>query len=166
MRFRLFFVAFVEQISTLHYWRSKVVDSVPDMLRQQLIQTTDKLLLFEVTDDVIQGDPVIAVFFLAIHDLAVGELHTLTAGALDLGVLSDADSIEATNVNVLLDGFATRLARLAFDNRLGFVTRNRLTKPTGGVSCRRHSSRMGRHGFSNGQRRSGVCDSLCNTFGC
>jgi hypothetical protein len=106
-----------------------------------------------VAEDVMQGDPVVVVFFLAIHDIAVGELHTLTTGALGLGVISDADSIEATNVNASLGGFATNLARLTLNDSVGFVTHSGLTKPTGGLSCGQCSSSRGRSG-------------LCSTFGC
>ena len=45
-RFHLFFVALVEQISTLHHRRIEVIDGVTDVSRQQFIQATDKLLLF------------------------------------------------------------------------------------------------------------------------
>ena len=103
--------ALVEQISTLHHRRLEVIDGVTDMSRQQFVQATDKLLLFGVTQHVIQGDPVIVGFLRTVHDIAVGELHTVTTGTLGLEVVSDAHSMEATNENAVLGGFAARLGR-------------------------------------------------------
>jgi hypothetical protein len=116
LRVRLFFVVLVEQISTMHHRRLEVIDGVTDMSRQQFVQATDKLLLFGVTQHVIQGDPVIVVFLLTVHDITVGELHTVTTGTIGLKVVSDDHSIEATNVNAVLVGFAARLARLTPNN--------------------------------------------------
>ena len=94
----------------MHHWRLEVIYGVTDVGRQELIQATNKLFLFGVAKHVIQGDPVIVLFFLAIHDVTVGEQHAVTTGTFGLGVVVDAYIIEDTNTD--LCGFATRLAVL------------------------------------------------------
>jgi hypothetical protein len=79
----------------LHHRRLEVIYGVTDVGRQKLIQATNKLFLFGVDKHVIQGDPVIVLFFLVIYDVTVGEQYAVTTGTFGLGVVVDDYSIEA-----------------------------------------------------------------------
>ncbi len=115
---------------------------------------------------VIQSDPVIIVFLLTVHDITVGELHTVTTGTLGFDVVIDVHNIEATNVNAVLVGFVTRLARLTPNISFWFVTHSLLTKATGGLGTGRATAvRVVTDSVNNRRDRIGGYVNRSNTFG-
>jgi hypothetical protein len=68
---------------------------------------------------ILQVDLAIVVVLLAVHDIVVSEVHTVTTGSLRFDVVINAHSIETTNVN--LRPLATRLLTHFLLERLRFV---------------------------------------------
>jgi hypothetical protein len=84
----------------LYHHRTTLHHGFTSVCHHQLIQTTDKLFLVGVLLHLLQSDPVIIVSFLAVHDITVREVHTLTTGTFRFGVVINEYNIETTNVNL------------------------------------------------------------------